>query len=155
MVMIAPCREIVAVMQITDHTADTLTIDIAQQGDDFRLRIRNHNVQLLVQSYDIFPFAANKYANNSSYFWPIQELSYEEYTEKAWSPSDQAYTYEKRADDCRYYYSILDDDTHLREAEECEDNAQINRDYEEDFRRKADEAFDKWQRLEDEIRSVE
>ena len=73
MVMIASRREVVAVMQITDHNADTITIDIAQQGDDFRLRIRNHNVQLMVQSYDIFPFAANKYANNSSYIWQIQE----------------------------------------------------------------------------------
>ena len=59
MVMVATRREVVAVMQITDHTTDALTIDIAQQGDDFRLRTRNHNVQLLVQSYDFFPSVAN------------------------------------------------------------------------------------------------
>jgi hypothetical protein len=56
MVMMAVGREVVAVMQVTDHTADALTIDIAQHGDDFCFCRSTHRLPLLLQNYEIFPY---------------------------------------------------------------------------------------------------
>ena len=56
MVMMAVGHEVVAVMQVTDHTADALTIDIAQQGDNLCFSLSTHRFPLLLQNYKIFPF---------------------------------------------------------------------------------------------------